>query len=229
VLYGDADGSLPDSSRAVLQRFRIRLAQWSAACIAMRPSDAFAYLAHAAGFSTRWRQRAHYAALRLADDAARIEEALAMAADCGAARGLREAVDAVESGVVAPRPAARNGGALICDGIVEVKGEHAMHVIVAGVAHERFPRIYMPRAMAFSRKYGLIVRDNVADAAPQSAKFAWYYAKFEAKRRYLDGERRVLRYALSRGIASAAVTGYGTPPHWAKDEDLLAEYLPAHS
>jgi hypothetical protein len=229
VLYGDADGSLPESPRAVLQRFRIRLVQWSAACIAMRPSDAFAYLAQAAGFSTRWQQRTRYTALRLADDAARIEEALAMAVDCGAARGLRAAVDAVESGVVAPRPAARNGGALICDGIVEVKGEHVMHVIVAGVAHERFPRIYMPRAMAFSRKYGLIVRDNVADAAPQSAKFAWYYAKFEAKRRYLDGERRVLRYALSRGIASAAVTGYGTPPHWAKDEDLLAEYLPAHS
>ena len=152
-----------------------------------------------------------------------------MAVDCGVARSLRAAVDAVEDGLVAPRPADRTGAALVCDGIVEVKGEHFLQVIVAGVAHERFPRIYLPRAMAFSRKYGLIVRDNVADGAPQTAKFAWYYAKFEAKRRYLDGERRSLRYALSRGISSAAATGYGSPPHWAKDEDLLAEYLSSRS
>ncbi len=225
VLYGDADGSLPESSRAVLQQFRTRLAQWSATCTTLRPDEAFAFLTHAAGFAARWRQQTSYASLRLADDAARIEEALASAVDCDVARSLRAAVDAVEGGVIAPRPAVRTGGALVCDGIVEVKGEHFMHVVVAGVAHERFPRIYLPRAMAFSRKYGLIVRDNVADGAPQTAKFAWYYAKFEAKRRYLDGERQVLRYGLSRGIASAAVTGYGSPPHWAKDEDLLAEYL----
>ncbi|HEY7980222.1 MAG TPA: hypothetical protein VID19_01965 [Candidatus Eremiobacteraceae bacterium] len=227
VLYGDADGSLPESSRAVLQRFRSRLAQWSATCMSLNPAEAFAFLAHAAGFTIRWRLQAHFAQLRLADDAARIEDALAAAAGSGVARTLRAAADAVEDGLIAPRPAARTAAALICDGIVEVKGEHFTHVIVAGVAHERFPRIYLPRAMAFSRKYGLIVRDNVADGAPQTAKFAWYYAKFDAKRRYLDGERRALRYALSRGIASAAVTGYGFPPRWAKDEDLLAEYLPA--
>jgi hypothetical protein len=229
VLYGDADGSLPESSRTVLQQFRARLTQWSATCIALRPDQAFAFLARAAGFAARWRQQATYAGLRLADDAVRIEAALAIAVDSGVARGLRAAVDAVEGGLIAVRPAARTGGALVCDGIVEVKGEHFMHVIVAGVAHERFPRIYLPRAMAFSRKYGLIVRDNVADGAPQTAKFAWYYAKFEAKRRFLEGERRVLRYGVSRGIASAAVTGYGSPPHWANDEDLLAEYLPARS
>jgi hypothetical protein len=227
VLYGDADGSLPESSRAVLQRFRTRLAQWSATCLSLNPAEAFAFLTHASGFTMRWRQHAHFAQPRLADDAARIEEAIAASVDSGVARSLRAAVDSVEGGLIAPRPAARTGAALVCDGIVAVKGEHFAHVIVAGVAHERFPRIYLPRAMAFSRKYGLIVRDNVADDAPQTAKFAWYYAKFDAKRRYLDGERRALRYALSRGIASAAVTGYGSPPRWAKDEDLLAEYLQA--
>jgi hypothetical protein len=229
VLYGDADGSLPEPSRADLQRFRIRLAQWSATCFVLGAAEAFAFLANDSGFASRWRQQPPVAKERLADDAARIEEALAMAVECGVARSLRTAVDAVEGGLVAPRPAVRTSAALVCDGIVEVKGEHFLHVIVAGVAHERFPRIYLPRAMAFSRKYGLIVRDNVADGAPQTAKFAWYYAKFEAKRRYLDGERRALRYALSRGISSAAATGYGSPPHWAKDEDLLAEYLSSRS
>jgi hypothetical protein len=229
VLYGEADGSLPESSRAVLQQFRRRLARWSAACLAVGPAEAFSFLTIASGFARRWREQADFATQRLLDDAVRIEEALAAAVHSGNTRSLRAAVDVVESGLVEPREAIRSKAALICDGIVEVKGEHFSHVIVAGVAHERFPRIYLPRSMAFSRKYGLIVRDNVADSAPQTAKFAWYYARFEAKRRYLDGERRALRYAVSRGTASAAVTGFGSPPHWAKDEDLLEELLPSHS
>ena len=80
----------------------------------------------------------------------------------------------------------------------------------------------MPRGMAFSRNYGLIVRDNVAGGAPQTAKFAWYYAKFDAKARYLAQEQRALRYALSRAAQSATATGFGQVPHWAAGEDLLA-------
>jgi uncharacterized membrane protein YeaQ/YmgE (transglycosylase-associated protein family) len=226
VLYGGADRALPEPAREVLRRFRDRLSKWRATCAVLSPSDAFALLTRDAGFASRWRAGPQFAASRVADDSARIVEALESAVSSGVARSLRAAIAAVEGRLIEPRPAARSTTGIICDGIVDVKGERFDHVVVAGVAHERFPRIYVSRAMAFSRKYGLIVRDNVADGAAQTAKFAWYYAKFEAKRRYLDGERRALRYGLSRGVSSAAVTGYGTPPHWAKDEDLLAEYLP---
>jgi len=225
VLYGGADSALPDASRDVLRRFRERFAEWRAACSTLAPADAFALLVRDAGFARRWRDAPAFATARLNDDAVRIVDALASAERCGVARGLRAALDAVACGIIAPRLAARSDAALVCDGIVDVKGERFAHVIVAGVAHERFPRIYVSRPLAFSRKYGLIARDNVADAAAQTAKYAWYYARFEAKRRYLDGERRALRYGLSRGIESAAVTGFGTAPHWAKDEDLLAAYL----
>jgi hypothetical protein len=225
VLYGGADSALPEGARAVMRQFRDRFAGWRAACSALAPAEAFELLVRDSGFARRWCDAPAFATGRLFDDAERIAGALATAVRCGAARGLRAALDAVESGIVEPRLATRSEAALVCDGIVEVKGERFAHVIVAGVAHERFPRIYVSRPMAFSRKYGLIVRDNVADAAPQTAKYAWYYARFEAKGRYLDGERRALRYGLSRAIESAAVTGYGTPPHWAKDEDLLAPYL----
>jgi len=227
VLYGGADKALPETTREVLRRFRDRLTTWRAACAALAPSEAFALLARDSGFMLRWRRQPAFAMSRLIGDATRIEEAIASAVSAGVAGSLRSAIGALEEGIIEPRAAARTAGALVCDGIVGVKGERFAHVVVAGVAHERFPRIYVARAMAFSRKYGLIVRDNVADGAAQTAKFAWYYAKFEAKRRYLDGERRVLRYGLSRGVGSAAATGYGTPPHWAKDEDLLAEFLPA--
>ena len=225
VLYGGADSALPEGSRAVLRRFRDRFAEWRAACSALAPADAFELLVRDAGFARRWHNAPAFATARLTDDAARIADALATAVRCGAARGLRAALGAVESGIIAPRLAARSEAAIVCDGIVEVKGERFAHVVVAGVAHERFPRIYVARPMAFSRKYGLIVRDNVGDGAPQTAKYAWYYARFDAKRRYLEGERRAVRYGISRGIESAAVTGFGTPPHWAKDEDLLAPYL----
>jgi len=227
VLYGGADRALPETTREVLRRFREQMSIWRAACAALPPPDAFSLLARDSGFALRWRQQTAYAMTRSADDAARIEQAIASAVRAGIATSLRTAIKALEDRIIEPRAAARTPGALVCDGIVGVKGERFAHVVVAGVAHERFPRIYVARAMAFSRKYGLIVRDNVADGAAQTAKFAWYYAKFEAKRRYLDGERRVLRYGLSRGVRSAAATGYGTPPHWAKDEDLLAEFLPS--
>jgi superfamily I DNA/RNA helicase len=110
----------------------------------------------------------------------------------------------------------------VTESIVAVKGLRFDHVFVAGVAHERFPRIYTSRAMAFSRTYGLIVRENIAGGAAQTAKFAWYYAKFGAKAMYIDEERRALSYGLSRARIGATATGYGTPPYWAREHDLLA-------
>lgn len=110
----------------------------------------------------------------------------------------------------------------MADSIVAIKGLRYEHVFVVGVAHERFPRIYTSHAMAFSRTYGLIVRENVARGAAQTAKFAWYYARFGAKSMYLNEEQRALAYGLSRARASASASGFGVPPRWAKDQDLLA-------
>ncbi|MDQ6781346.1 MAG: hypothetical protein M3Z37_09385, partial [Candidatus Eremiobacteraeota bacterium] len=59
--------------------------------------------------------------------------------------------------------------------------------------------------------------------AAQTAKFAWYYAKFGAKDMYLEEERRALDYGLSRATVSAAASGFGSPPRWAKQQDLLAQ------
>ena len=229
VLYGAADGALPEFPRDVLRKFRSRFAVWRAESAARTPTEAFRLLVRTSGFAARWRLEPPYIATRRADDAARIAEAIEVAVSTGVATGLSEAIEAVECGLIDPRNASRVPGALVLDGIVDVKGEYFTHVIVAGVARERFPRVYVSRALAFSRKYGLVVRENVADGAAQTAKFAWYYTKFDAKRRYLEGERRALRYGLSRGISSSAATGFGAPPRWAKDEDLLADLLAARA
>ncbi len=226
VFDGHVDHLLPEATRDVVQGFRRAATAWRAEITALSPPLALGALAQSAGFRADWADAPDFARERLSDDAQRLVEA---AADLCAARPgctLGEVVRALETGEAAIRPAKRVEHAVECTSIVEAKGRRWKHVVVAGLAQERFPRIYMPRGMAFSRKYGLIVRDNVAGGAAQTAKFAWYYAKFDAKSRYLAEEGRALRYGLSRARETAVATGYGMPPRRAAAEDLLAGVLP---
>ena len=218
---GAADTLLPAGTRERVAAFRERLAGWRLACAGLSPAARFIYIAVAAGFWAHWDEAQPYERERLYGDCARVTRAIELAAHSGAldfseiARLLGDQI--MPLGRASPVP-----GAVVADTIVAHKGARFDHVFVAGVAHERFPRIYTSHAMAFSRTYGLIVRENVAPGAPHAAKFAWYYAKFGAKGMYLDEERRALAYALSRATKSACATGYGTPPHWARNHDLLA-------
>jgi hypothetical protein len=225
VLSGAADIALPEETRRTMSALRERMAMWRTACARSAPPDALRYLIADTGFDARWRLAQPYMAKRLAADASRLAHVLDSAWSSDACRNLSQAIALVEDGVVAPEPAPRVEGAVACEGVVAVKGTRFAHVFVAGVARERFPRVYIPRALAFSRTFGLIVRENVATGSNQTAKFAWYYAKFGAKRRYLEGERRVLAYATSRATVSATITGFGKAPFWAAEEDLLAKYL----
>jgi hypothetical protein len=137
---------------------------------------------------------------------------------------MREVVRAIEEGTAPVGEAVDSPDAIACRTILGTKGRRAGHVFVMGVAHERFPRIYVSRPLAFSKRYGLIARENTAGSAAQTAKFAWYYAKFGAKERFFDEERRALEYGLARASAGACATGFGKPPRWAKDGDLLARF-----
>ncbi len=225
MLTGAADSALPEERRHIVGRLRQRLEKWRSVCAQTSPAEALLYLAAEAGFISHWRQSSPFMARRVEDDVLRLAAAVDAAWSSGSPRTLAQTIAAVEDGVVVPAPAARVEGAVACEGVIAVKGIRFAHVFVAGVARERFPRVYVPRALAFSRTLGLMVRENVAAGSSQTAKFAWYYAKYDAKRRYLEGERRVLAYAASRGTVSATVTGFGTAPFWAPDEDLLARYI----
>jgi len=131
---------------------------------------------------------------------------------------------ALESGLAAIEPSTPGGDAVVSETIAGVKGSRAPYVFVTGVAHNRFPRIYVSHALSFTKQWGLIARENVAGGASQTAKFAWYYAKHGAKRMYIEEERRALAYALSRADIAAHATGYGSTPRWAADQDLLSGY-----
>ncbi len=217
---GAADGTLTESARTRVVALRERLHAWRRRCITLTPVQRFLYLAEAGGFRAQWGRSAAFERARLDEDCARVAKAVEAASYAGA-RDFPSIARFIEDEVVALVPARRCAGAVVTEPIVAVKADRFDHVFVAGVAHERFPRIYTSHAMAFSRTYGLIIRENVAKGASQTAKFAWYYAKFGAKGMYLDEERRALAYALSRARVSAHASGYGTPPYWARDHDLL--------
>lgn len=219
---GYADSALPEATRAMLAALRSDLTRWRDRCAGLSPVERLAYLADAGGFRERWHAAPAYERDRLRDDLVRVSVAVAQASALCGAQDFSTIARLIEDGVVALPRASRTPDAVVTDSIVAVKGLHFDHVFVAGVAHERFPRIYTSHAMAFSRTYGLIVRENIAGGASQTAKFAWYYAKFGAKAMYLDEEKRALNYGLSRGRVSATATGYGTPPYWAREQDLLA-------
>ncbi|MEO9137038.1 MAG: 3'-5' exonuclease [Casimicrobiaceae bacterium] len=221
MMEATVDERLPEGPRDVVVRFRERLAQWRERYAGMPAATVLARLMHAGGFAARWEAAPVHRRGRLKRDALRTIEAFAADGASGARRSLAQLVRAFDEGSLAVRPAERNVDAIACDTISGAKGEHWPHVFVVGLAHERFPRIYVSRAMAFSRTYGLIVRENVAPGAAQTAKFAWYYARFDAKKLYLAEERRALAYGLSRGWRSASASGFGKPPRWAKDYDLL--------
>lgn len=219
VLYGHADQRLSERARAALGRFRDRWSVWRASCATMSAPAALVYLIDAAGFRAAWHGRPAHERARLADDARRL---IAAASDAGDALG--DVARAFEAGTIAVEAAPRCHDAIACSTIGGVKGRRAPYVFIVGVAHNRFPRVYVSHALAFTKQWGLIARENVAGGAAQTAKFAWYYAKHGAKRMYMEEERRALAYALSRADVQAYVSGYGTPPRWAADQDLLKAY-----
>jgi hypothetical protein len=224
ALFGTADRALGTEGRQALAVFRSTWERWRRECAGLGPAAALAYLIDAAGFRTAWRRTAQHLQARLEDDALRLIAAAGQYAAALPGAGLCRFARAVEEGSCFVRPAKDVSGAVACRTIVGAKGMRRPYVFVAGIAHERFPRIYVSRALAFSKKYGLIVRENVAGPAAQSAKFAWYYGKFGAKARYLEEEMRALYYGLLRADRAAQATGYGKPPRWASDHDLLAPF-----
>lgn len=220
ALYGDADLKLSEHGRSSLAAFRERWSAWRRDCASLSPPAALAYLIEAAGYTAAWHAAPDHLRARLADDGRRVVAAAARSR----ARGLSEVVRTLEDGFGCLGPALASDDAVSVRTIVGAKGLRKPYVFVAGVAHERFPRVYVSRSMAYSKKYGLIVRENVAGGASQTAKFAWYYAKFGAKALYLEEERRALNYALSRADVAAHASGFGKPPRWAAKNDLLAAH-----
>jgi len=224
MLDGSVDASLSEAARASVRTLREDLKRWRAACVDKTQAERLVFLARAGGFIERWHGAASFERPRLITDFSRTVAAVVQIEAAQRASPFAEIETLLDEEVVRLEAARPTAGAVCVESIVGCKGQRFDHVFVSGVAHERFPRIYTSHSLAFSRTYGLIVRENVAAGSSQTAKFAWYYARFGAKSLYLDEERRALAYGLTRGTRSATVTGFGQPPRWARDQDLLAAF-----
>jgi superfamily I DNA/RNA helicase len=221
LLDGSADDGLSPQALASVRSLRADLERWRAATLGMSIVRRILFLAETAGFCAHWSAAKPFERSRLTDDLVRVAEAAAQLESAKTAATFSDVEDALESQLVHLRPAKPSEGCVVAETIVGAKGRRFDYVFVAGCAHERFPRIYTSHSMAFSRTYGLIIRENVAPGAGQTAKFAWYYARFGAKSMYLDEERRALQYALARARRQATASGFGSVPGWARDHDLL--------
>jgi superfamily I DNA/RNA helicase len=225
VFSGKADHLLSARARTALSELRQNLLRWNGAHAALAPAALIATLAAEAGFTAFWSSQPQWLRSRLHDDLRRlVAAASAWAATADEGRETAAFVRALEDGRAMPRSAQGDEGAVSCMPIVDAKGKRVPFAFVLGVAHERFPRVYIARSLAFSKKYGLIVKDSAGAGAAQTAKFAWYYAKFGAKAMYLQEEARALDYGIRRADSSAFVTGFGKAPRWAADQDLLTKY-----
>jgi superfamily I DNA/RNA helicase len=222
VLDGSVDDTLPAGAQESVRSLRQDLQRWRVACNGMSLAQRLLFLADAGGFRTHWQHTPDYERARLSDDLLRVSAAAAQLEATLQGATAADFEDLLERDAIKLQIANRSEHAVVAETIVGVKGLRFDYVFVAGVAHERFPRIYTSHSMAFSRTYGLIIRENVARGASQTAKFAWYYARFAAKSMYLDEERRALNYALQRARVKATASGFGVPPSWARDHDLLA-------
>ncbi|HZW73115.1 MAG TPA: hypothetical protein VFF43_06185, partial [Caldimonas sp.] len=138
VLYGAADLRLAPQARASLEQFRSRWAVWRKRCARMSAAAALSYLIEAAGFRAAWHDEPVHLRARLSDDGRRL-----VAAAARARGGLSAVARALAEGAILVDAARTTPGCVRCDTIAEMRGKRAPYVFVAGIAHERFPRVYV--------------------------------------------------------------------------------------
>ncbi|MGH7708656.1 MAG: 3'-5' exonuclease, partial [Vulcanimicrobiaceae bacterium] len=108
--------------------------------------------------------------------------------------------------------------------VENARGAEFRHVFVADVRAGAFPRYYVPDAFLFSRRLGIIPRENVGDArAARTAKFTYALRELRARDQYNAAERRALYVALTRASETAYVSASGRPTRGANTPELLEE------
>src|SRR5262249_50843482 len=90
------------------------------------------------------------------------------------------------------------------------RGREFDYVAVAGAGAGTFPRWYVPDAVLFSPRLGMVPKETVGECrASRTAKFSYYVARFKTRDGYNAQERRAFAYALRRARVGAVVTAFG--------------------
>lgn len=224
VVRGDRDAELSPEARTRIERFRSQRARWLEEM--HLPFERFARevwseaLAHE-GSAGSARARAQQlvigrllgrlAAFASEDGGRTVAETLAYA--------QRRAHSELES----CEDAEPEGGVRLLS-VDAARGREFDRVVVANVRAGAFPRWYVPDAFLFSRRFGMIPKENAGEArASRTAKFVYYMFRTNARDNVNARERQAFAYALRRARVSALVTASETPTRGVAAPELFEE------
>jgi superfamily I DNA/RNA helicase len=226
VVRGEQDGALPPDAAARLQRFRRLREGWIDAVDAL-PFEDFVRRVWREGLArdgdpASARARAQQVALRRLLE--RLRAYVAERPDAGLAEVLTYAEERTFSDLETCVDDESGAGFVQILSVEAARGRGFDRVVVADARAGAFPRYYVPDAFLFSRRLGMIPKENVGEAkASRTAKFSYYVVRTKAAKRYYERERRAFAYALSRARESVLVTASGTPTRGVTAPEFLEE------
>jgi superfamily I DNA/RNA helicase len=225
VVRGEQDSALGESARRRLQRFRRLRGGWLAV-MDSSPFEVFARTVWSEGLAREGapgsaRARAQQLVLQRLLDRFRLLTALrphATTADA-LAYAERRAASALES----CEPVEGEADCVRLLSVEAARGREFDFVVVAGACPGSFPLWYAPDAFLFSRRLGMIPKENCGGRAARTAKFTWYLFAANLRERYNARERRAFLYALGRARAGALVTASGSATRGNTAPEFLEE------
>lgn len=225
VLEGGRDAALSDRARERVQRFRTMRERWVEAQRTM-PFESFARSVWSEGLAREGepgsaRARAQQSILgqllpRLCAFFGAHPQADFGALLADAERRGRSSLEAC--------PHWEDDGAVTIASVESVRGHSFDHVVIANARAGAFPRWYAADAFHFSRRLGMVARDNVGDApTARTAKFTFYAYRAKTREHYVERERRLFTYAQRRARRSLLVTASRRPTRGVSVPEFLEE------
>jgi superfamily I DNA/RNA helicase len=226
VIRGERDDALSADAAARVQRFRRLREEWLGRA-GRAPFEEFARAVWRDGLAREGeagsaRAAAQQAVLRRL--LARLNEFIARSPGASLGDVLRYAEQRMESDLEACAPPDGDESFVRLLSVEAARGMHFERVVVGNVRPGAFPLWYSPESFLFSRKLGVVPKENSGAArASRTAKFSYYMFAARATRRYNNAERRAFNYALRRARESVLITASGTPTKGLTAPEFLEE------
>ncbi len=225
VLEGECDARLPEIAVERVARFRALREGWVASQATL-PFEAFVRLVWSQGLAREGEPgsaRARAQQEILSQLLSRLSAFLAAHQRAGLGDVLadaeRRALSSLES-----CPLRNRADAVSITSVERARGRGFDHVVIANVRPGAFPPWYAADTFHFSRRLGMVPRDNVGDApTARTAKFTYYVYRVRARERYNERARRLFDYARSRARRSLLVTAFGRPTRGVSAPEFLEE------
>jgi superfamily I DNA/RNA helicase len=226
VLRGDRDTELTTAARERLEAFRAARRSWLAAerrvSVGALARRIFADTGLAGGASGARARLCGGLVARLAAEIDRFTEARPRATLHDFLLHAERVAQADDDLLRVP-PYDADAVALL--GVEAAKGREFAHVYVVDVRAGAFPRYYVPDAFGFSKRWGMIPKENVGEAAvaARTAKFTYLQYRLDVRALYHVEERRALYCAVTRARDRLSISASGRATRGTGAPEFLEE------